>query len=415
MEMRELKALELAARAKIVHGDDGIWSVPSQTAGRVYRVVTWPGAETCECEDFQLRQLPCKHIIAAKLVEEREGKRPAPPMDTDTPPERKTYSQNWPAYNLAQTTEKHRLQELLADLCRGVPEPAYAGTGRRSVPMADRLFAMTFKVYCLMSHRRFGCDLSDAHDRGYLTRILHPSKVSSFLCDPELTPILHELIARSAAPLKAVETKFAVDSSGFSACKFGRWFDAKYGIDRWEREWVKVHACTGVKTGVTTAIRVTGKDGGDCPQFLPLVADTGKGFTVKEVSADKAYLSTENVDLVAALGGECFIPPKSNTTGGVGGLFAKMVGYYQFRRDEFLQHYHSRSNVESLFSAVKRKFGDWVRCRNEAGMVNEVLCKFLCNNLCCVILSQIELGIDAEFWKGKDDGARDVLPLVRRG
>src|SRR5437773_12333566 len=84
MDMRELKALELAARAKIVWAGDA-WSVPSQSTGTVYRVVTWPGAESCQCEDWQLRQQPCKHIIAAKLVEERDGKRTAPPIDTDTP------------------------------------------------------------------------------------------------------------------------------------------------------------------------------------------------------------------------------------------------------------------------------------------------------------------------------------------
>ena len=53
MDLRELKALELAARAKITF-DDGAWLVPSQSTGGVYRVLTWPGAERCECEDWQL-------------------------------------------------------------------------------------------------------------------------------------------------------------------------------------------------------------------------------------------------------------------------------------------------------------------------------------------------------------------------
>src|SRR5438270_12478751 len=99
MEMRELKALELAARARIVPNDDGTWTVPGATPAASYRVVTWPGAESCTCPDFELRQQPCKHVIAARLVEEREGKRPAPPIDTDTPPKRKTYRQDWPKYN----------------------------------------------------------------------------------------------------------------------------------------------------------------------------------------------------------------------------------------------------------------------------------------------------------------------------
>jgi hypothetical protein len=44
-------------------------------------------------------------------------------------------------------------------------------------------------------------------------------------------------------------------------------------------------------------------------------------------------------------------------------------------------------------------------------MVNEVLCKIVCFNLTRVILSQIELGIEAVFWKDeeKETGDRDVL------
>ena len=72
--------------------------------------------------------------------------------------------------------------------------------------------------------------------------------------------------------------------------------------------------------------------------------------------------------------------------------------------------YHQRSKVDSTFSAVKRKFGDAVRSRTDAGMADEVLAKFVCFDLTRVILSQVELGIDTNFWKA-DDGPRDVIPL----
>lgn len=75
-----------------------------------------------------------------------------------------------------------------------------------------------------------------------------------------------------------------------------------------------------------------------------------------------------------------------------------MVGYYQYRQDEFMANYHKRSNVESTFSATKRKFGDSVRARTDTAMRNEVYAKLICQNLTRVILSQIELGIEAAFW-----------------
>lgn len=145
----------------------------------------------------------------------------------------------------------------------------------------------------------------------------------------------------------------------------------------------------------------------------PLVNATAEHFKVREVSADKGYLSVENVETIAKAGGLPFIARKANTTGNTGGLFERMFHYYQYRREGFLNHYHKRSNLESTFSAVKRKFGDAVRSRNATAMVNEALAKFVRNNLCYVILSQIELGIDAEFWPKESaaDEPRDVIPL----
>jgi hypothetical protein len=45
----------------------------------------------------------------------------------------------------------------------------------------------------------------------------------------------------------------------------------------------------------------------------------------------------------------------------------------------------------------KAKFGDAVRSRTDVAMTNEVLCKLVAHNICCLIMSQIELGIDPVF------------------
>src|ERR1700674_3360084 len=114
-------------------------------------------------------------------------------------------------------------------------------------------------------------------------------KITAFHENPEFTPILKQLIARSAAPLRTVETDFAVDSSGFSSSRFERWYDHKYGVTRQRCLWVKAHIACGVKTNVITAVRILDKDAGDSPQFVPLMKETSKSFTINEVSADKAY------------------------------------------------------------------------------------------------------------------------------
>ena len=75
-----------------------------------------------------------------------------------------------------------------------------------------------------------------------------------------------------------------------------------------------------------------------------------------------------------------------------------MFHYFSFRRDDFLRFYHKRSNVESTFSMLKAKFGDSVRSKTDVAMRNEMLCKVLCHNVCCIISAMYELGIEPSFW-----------------
>jgi transposase len=396
MDLRQLKGLEIAARHKLTY-EGGVWLVPSQSnAGTIYRV-TLGELLGCECDDFQLRREACKHVIAAQLVCARDHGGKASPIVTDTVPRRPTYRQKWPLYNEAQQTEKHRFRTLLFDLCWDLPDPPQPSSGRRRTAMADMVFTCVLKVYTTLSSRRFACDLADAHQRGYLSHLMNSVSVCSYLENDLLTPVLQQLIVRSSLPLSVIETDFAPDSSGFTTSRFVRWFDEKYGQRR-AHDWVKVHIMTGVKTNVVTAVEIHDRDAADSPQFKPLLATTARNFTVKEVSADKAYSSLENVEAVAALNAFPAIAFKINATGGVGGAFERLFYYYSFHREEFLKTYHKRSNVESTFSMVKAKFGDGVRSKTETAKKNEVLCKLLCHNICCVIHSQIELGIEPIFW-----------------
>jgi transposase len=413
MDAREQRGLVIAALCKL-NCQGAVWSVPSQTDGSK-RYAVDPQQKTCTCPDHQEGGFCCKHIYAVTFVIQRELFADGTVTETKsvTFTEKKKYRQNWPSYNAAQTIEKSRFQVLLADLCDGIAEPEQVGKGRPRLPVRERLFAGVLKIYSTFSSRRFASDLTDAKNRGYVQNSMHFNQVSKYLQDEDSTEPLRLLVARSALPLKAVETNFAVDSSGFSTCRFVRWYDEKWGKERTGRDWVKCHAICGVQTGIIADAQVTDRDTNDCPLLPSLVKATAKSFKVGDVTADKGYLSVENVEAIHAVGGMPFIAPKINTNGSAGGLFEKMVHYYLYRRDEFLQHYHQRSNIESVFSAIKRKFGDAVRSKTDTAMRNEVLAKVVCHNLCRVIKSQVELGIEPEFWPENDE-PRDVLLMPAR-
>jgi len=268
---REIKALQIAAKSNLTRKGN-TWIVPSQAGHGEYIVNADPQAPRCTCPDFEFRNARCKHIVAVEYVLMREQKPDGSTVVTETVKvTRKTYTQDWPAYNKAQTHEKSELQALLYELCKNVPEPEMRkGRGRPQLSLSDMIFSSTYKIYSTVSGRRFATDLREAKARGYLSRLPHYNSVFRYLESEALTPYLYELISLSAQPLTSIESDFAVDASGFSTGQFMRWFDAKYGKEEDRRMWLKVHLMCGVKTNIVTSVQVTDGYAHDYPYFKPL-------------------------------------------------------------------------------------------------------------------------------------------------
>ena len=306
-------------------------------------------------------------------------------------------TRSWTDYNAAQVEEKVRFTELLADLCSGIPQPEQT-KGRPRLPLSDMVFAAAYKVYVGFSSRRFTCDLREAYADGLIDSTPHFNSVNRYLANPDLTDVLKELVSISSLPLKSVENDFAIDASGFSTSTFARWKETKYGKKEQTREWFKAHLICGVRTNIVTGMDISGRSHHDSYFFKPLAKQTAENFQLREVSADKAYLGRQNMDLVDSFGATPFIPFKSSTVvPRDDSVWAKMYHLFMFNRESFMAHYHKRSNVESAFSMIKRKFGSSVRGKSDVAQVNEVLAKVLCHNICVLILATRELGVEAAF------------------
>ena len=322
---------------------------------------------------------------------------------------RPTYRQNWPAYNAAQMYEQEHFVDLLRELCDTIPQSPQC-KGRPRLSLADVVFGIGLKVYSTMSCRRAMTDFRDAKAKGMLDRIPSFASTSRYLEDPALSPILKALIEQSARPLRSVERDFAVDSSGFSSSVYHRWYDYKWGRVKKDSQWVKAHIMCGVTTNIVTAVEVTATDSSDAPHLAPFVRTTANHFTVREVSGDKAYLSRANLQAVADVGGTPYLMFKENSTPRPADkrkrheVWERAYHFYSLHRNEFLAHYHKRSNVETTFSMVKAKFGGAVRTKNPFAQVNEVLAKILCHNICVLIQSAYELGIGPIFDTSQTSG-----------
>ena len=164
--------------------------------------------------------------------------------------------------------------------------------------------------------------------------------------------------------------------------------------------WIKLHLACGVKTNIVTSVVATEGNMNDSPVLPLLLAQTSRTFTMRDVSADKGYISKANLAAIVGYGAHPYIPFKSNATGGAEKgttLWKRMYHYYNFQRETFLAHYHKRSNVETTFHMIKSKFGDALRSKTQVAQFNEALCKVLCHNICVVIQSMHELGVSPDF------------------
>lgn len=379
------------------------FAVPSQSSGGAaagYLVDLVE--ETCTCPDYELRRRHCKHYEAVLFWIAWEGT-VSDNGPAVLPTKRKTYRQNWPAYNEAQTTEKGRVEMLLKSLCEGIAEPPRKpGPGRPRIPACDAIFAAVMKVYTTFSGRRASTDIRGCAERGHIEDAPHYNSIFRCLESAETTAILVRLIEESAMPLAEIENvagQFAQDSTGFSTVTYDRWFDQKHGKLMAQHAWVKLHVMIGTVTNVVTGVKVSSE--ADCPVLPELLKRTAQRFKVREVSGDKAFLSKDNLEAIEAVGAVPFIPFKSNSIGlaSTSIHWRRMWMHFSLKSADFLAHYHRRSNAESTMWMIKSKFGGAVRSKLQTAQVNEVLAKVLCHNLACIVHAIAEFGIEVDFTK----------------
>ena len=119
---------------------------------------------------------------------------------------------------------------------------------------------------------------------------------------------------------------------------------------------------------------------------------------IGNVLADSGYLSRENCRLIHRKGGTPYIRPKKNTTGkGIHGIrrmywdaFTEMVEQYHKNPDKWMKTYHQRSNIEAVFSALKRKLGGYVSSIKRNIQHVEIALKIILYNLMILARKIIE-------------------------
>ena len=154
-------------------------------------------------------------------------------------------------------------------------------------------WGIRLKVYSTHSGRQAISDISTAKGQWNTGTSPVVTSVARYLEDPNLTPLLRELIEQSALPLPAVETDSAADSTAFATTTYHRWLNHKWHKEIKEAQWVNLHVMCGLNTNVITTFDATVSRTHDSQYWKPFVEATARNFTINEVSGDKVYVSPE--------------------------------------------------------------------------------------------------------------------------
>ena len=172
----------------------------------------------------------------------------------------------------------------------------------------------------------------------------------------------------------------ALDSSGFRTKTSSHWFDIRVKRRNSRKDNEKLHIACDVNLGLIWNYCITDYKAHDSPFLKSLLSV----FTVlRYVMGDAAYPSRDNCKEVAKKGGKPFLMPRKNSSPRPKGSKAwrDMINDFLHFMEYFLGVYHMRSCVESVFSSLKRRFGNFLRSVKKRVRRRELALKVLAYNV----------------------------------
>ena len=171
-----------------------------------------------------------------------------------------------------------------------------------------------------------------------------------------------------------------IDSSGIRTDKKSTWFCLRIKKEINKRDCEKLHLAVCSDLLLILNWRITPWRKHDSPFFKILL----KPFKILGyVLADKGYLSRKNFQLCMDKGGCAFIPFEKRNKQTPQGCPAWKFAFNLWKKchEIYMNIYHRRSQIECVFSVIKRRFGDKVLCKSSLMRRKEIALRLIAYNL----------------------------------
>lgn len=179
----------------------------------------------------------------------------------------------------------------------------------------------------------------------------------------------------------------AIDSTGFDARASSRYFAARCGRPGTQRRWPKLTAVIDTRTHQFLAASVVRGPRQDAPQLIPVVRQAVGNRPIDTLLADAGYDSEGNHAYCRRLLGIRVTLIALNWRGSRRWPRSKyrrqMVRRFRAKPhgSRHKRVYGQRSQAESAFSRLKRRFGASVAAAAHANQKTEILLKIIAHNI----------------------------------
>ncbi len=173
---------------------------------------------------------------------------------------------------------------------------------------------------------------------------------------------IRKVMNRITRFLRRKKMNIAVDTTGFSTHNSSTWYDIRIERHGSRRDCIKLHVSVDIDTGVIHWFTITLWNRHDSKEFERLIKHLPE---LGNVLGYKAFSSRNNCQLIADKNGTPYLCFKKNARSNAKGKPAWLVSFRAHKQDSdaWLVVYHLRSIIESVFSSIKKRWGNFLLSR----------------------------------------------------
>ena len=174
-----------------------------------------------------------------------------------------------------------------------------------------------------------------------------------------------------------------LDSTGIKVTNRGEWLPHKWNV---RKGYLKIHLAVDIKKKKIVALDVTSEEVHDSSRLRKLIDSALEKNTLKRVIADGAYDNNENFRYLSDNSIQAAIKVRRNSSYNRSTICiprkrAVLCQLNNFDRWKTRVRYRSRWMAETVFSSLKRMFGEYVTANRFPNMVKEMTLKASLYNL----------------------------------